>query len=629
VWGEADRRLRRPLSRLLLLPVGVVLCWVLVLALARATDVTVTRQTDQRGVLVGAAAVAAVLVVAALLLRGRASWLVPDLVVVATAAGLSGLLTVGLHGTRWGVGGLYGDSSFRTEAATRYTDSPALADYAYADLAAYYPPGLGWLQGRTADLFGFPGWQSAKPLQLLLAALVPLLAYALWRRVLDPLPAALVVAATSLLNGDLYKVDEWLVLACAVPWWLDAFRGVRAEGVRPWPAWRHGVIAGLLLLVHTFYFLPLAAATLLGVGLDLARRRPWPLSPVRAFVLVVVGVAVASPYWWGVLLERLAGTPADDLQRRYTFPFAGVPAVPVPISVAGVFGLVGIGWLVVHRRDRFATALATALTAAYATVVGGYVLGRLGLPLLTFKANAMIESLQVAAGVLGLLALAQRLPRTTPWARWGPRTRRAVALLTTIALVVAPTVTAAHVWGTGDEVVSAQTTRYPSGKWPAGWDGREPEFPPAWVEVSDPATDEVLRAWHELSGRLDDSSTVLVTSRVDLLATTPLHTFVTWKSYYSNPYGQWDPRVSLLREVAACADPACAAELLRHNPYDAVDGLVLERDGTDLLLQLLVDDDVNRKVHADVRFPVALFDGPDFATRVVGDSGRIVVIALR
>lgn len=617
------------LRRVLLLPAAVALGWLVVDALARGLDVTITRENDARGVLIGAAVAAGALLVPVLLLTRRRPAVAADLVVVATAVGLCGLLTLGLHGTGWGVGGLYGDSSFRTETATRYADGPALVDYGYAGLPAYYPPALGWLQGRTADLFDIVGWQTAKPLQLLLAGLVPLLAYALWQRVLGQLPAALVVAATSLLSADLYKADEWLVLACAVPWWLDAFRGVRAEGVRPWPAWRHGVIAGLLLLVHTYYFLPLAVATLLGGALDLARRRPLPLPPVRALVLVLVGLVVATPYWWGVLLERLAGTPADDLQRRYTYPYAGVPAIPVPISVVGLFGLVGVGWVLVHRRDRFAAALATVLAAAYATVVGGYVLGRLGIPLLTFKTNAMIESLQVSAGVLGLLTLAPWLPGH-PWVlRWSLPVRRTAAAFATVLVAVAPAVVAALAWGTGDEVVSAQTTRYPSGQWPAGWDGREPEFPPAWVEVSDPTTDEVLASWHELSGRLDDSATVLVTSRVDLLATTPLHTFVTWKSYYSNPFGQWEDRVALLRAVAACTDSACAAELLRDNTYDAVDGLVLERDGTDLLLQLLVDDDGNRKKHADVRFPVALFDGPEFATRVVGNSGRIVVVDLR
>lgn len=613
----------------MLLPLGAALCWSLVVAVARALDVTVTREADARAVQIGAGVLAAVLVVPLLLLARRRPGLAADLIVITTAAVLSGLLTLGLHGTQWGVGGLYADSSFRTEAATRYADSPALVDYAYADLPAYYPPALGWLQGRTAEVFGIAGWQTTKPLQLLLAGLVPLLAYALWRRVLDPLPAALVVAATSLLNADIHKADEWLVLACGVPWWLDAFRGVRADGVAAWSAWRHGVIAGLLLLVHTYYFLPLAVATLLGAGLDLARRRPLPLPVGRALVLVGVGVLVAAPYWTGLLLAQRSGVPADDLQRRYFYPGAELPAVPLPISVAGVLGMVGIGWLVVRRRDRLAAALATLLGAAYLTVVGGGITAALGLPLLTFKSNELIVSVQVAAGVLGLLLLSRKVASRPPVRDWSPARRLATTVLAVLLVVVPSTVYAALVWATGREVSSAQETRYPSGAWPDGWDGTEPTYNPAFVAFGDPSVEEVRQAWEQVAGRPADSSIVLVTSRVDLLATTPVHPFVVWKSIYSHPYGQFADRIALLRKVAACADSACAARLLRDNPYDAVDGLVLEQGGSLLVLPLLVDDFPNRNTRADVYFPAALFDAPEFTLRTVGDDDQIVVVALR
>lgn len=605
--------------------------WSLLWLLAEALDVTVTRDGHAEAVLVGAVLAGATGAVALIPLSRFRPDLAADAVAVLTAVLLSGLLVLGLHGTAWGVGGLYADSSFRTEIVTRYAETAALADYAYADLPAYYPPAFGWLQGRAAALLGIAPWEALKPFQLLMAAVAPLVAYALWRRVLDPLPAAVLVAATSLVTADLHKPDEWLVLAAGVPWWLDAFRGVRAGGVRAWPPWRHGVVAGLLLLVHTYYFLPLAVATLLGLAVDRWRRQPPPLPPVRALLLVGVGLAVSSPYWLGLALGWVRGPPADDLQRRHWFDGAAMP--PLPVSVAGALGLLGVAWLVWRRRQPLAAALGLLLVAGYATVLGGGVAAELGMPFLTFKSDVLIVSVQVAAGVLGLADAARSLwqhregragLRSLPSAA-GP----AAVTIGLVALVVPTVLETARTWGTGAEVESAQTTRYPSGEWPAGWDGREPVYNPAFVALGDPSVAQLRAAWEQVAGRPLDSSTVVVTSRVDLLATTPLHLFVAWKSIYSHPYGQFLDRLALLRQVAECSGSACAAELLRDNPYDSVDGLVLERDGSELVLPLLVDNFPDRSRYTEVRFPTGLLDGPRFASQVVGDAGQVVVVALR
>ncbi len=66
------------------------------------------------------------------------------------------------------------------------------------------------------------------------------------------LPASAVAALVSIWTAHPQKPDEWLVLSCLLPWWLLAVRDARAPGVRRWPAWRLGVVLGLLLLVHTY-----------------------------------------------------------------------------------------------------------------------------------------------------------------------------------------------------------------------------------------------------------------------------------------------------------------------------------------------------------------------------------------
>jgi galactan 5-O-arabinofuranosyltransferase len=604
--------------------VGAVLVgWLCVWGAADAFNVLVTDPSWQGAIRISTGALVILTGLAVTLVGRRRPAVAAAMTVATTGIFLSGLATWALHGTRWGMAGLRGDSAFRSEAAMRYSDTMALADYAYLDLPAYYPPALGWVEGRLAAVAGIPGWQAVKPVQLVLAAVVPLLAYALWRRLLPPLSAALVVLGTSLLTAHLQKPDEWLVLACAVPWWLDAFRNIRDDSQRRWPPWSHGIVAGLLLLVHTFFFLPLAVATVMGVALDLIRRRPLALPLRQGLLLVAVGLAVSSPYWLGLIMERL-GSSSDDLHLRFSFDRAWIPSWPWPDDLAGGLGMAGVVWLVIRARaDRMAVGLSLALVAGYVTVMGGAVLEHLDVALLTFKADPFIVSVQAAAGVLGLVDATRHVAR---------RLSRPIAVPTVVGslltvLVVSPVALGfVGTWGTGDFALVAHHTRYPSGEWPAGHRREDTVATPAFTIRSDPPVEDVLAAWHDLAGGQDHSATVLVTTRVDLIATTTLHPFVTWKSIYSHPNGQFHDRIDLLQRVAACTDSSCAAGLLRSNPFDVVDGLVLNRRGRDLVMPYEGDNFPGQPRREEVVFPAGLFRPPDFGVRSLG---RVRVIEVR
>ena len=52
---------------------------------------------------------------------------------------IGGATTAALHGTRWGWGGLYADSSFRTQIATRLRRDPGLFDYNHRGGRPDYP----------------------------------------------------------------------------------------------------------------------------------------------------------------------------------------------------------------------------------------------------------------------------------------------------------------------------------------------------------------------------------------------------------------------------------------------------------------------------------------------------------
>ncbi|MDP9395558.1 MAG: arabinofuranosyltransferase, partial [Actinomycetota bacterium] len=486
--------------------------------------------------------------------------------VVAAGVLLGAAGTAALHGTRWGWAGLYADSSFRTQMATRYAETPALVDYGYRDLPAYYPPALGWLQGRLAAVTGLAGWEAMKPVQLLVGVLVPLAAYLLWRPVVGALSASAVASLVTIWKADLQKPDEWLVLSCLLPWWLLAVRDLRAPGVERWPSWRLGVVLGLLLLFHTYWFLPFGVATLLALAYDAVRARRRPrLEPrlrlPRALAIGAVGLAVSAVSWVPVVLARLR-LPSDGLQMRYSYLGGHIPPFPSPVDASEVAGLVGLAWLGwaawhrLHRHDlgdrtgEVAGALGLALAGCLATLGLGALAERAYVGFLAFKTKDAVIAVLLTAGVLGAADWLRRgLGR-----QQGGRPARAswVAHLAPVVLAGAAAASAAYyladVWVTGRKALVAQTTRYPDGSVPTGDPAQEPYIRTLFVDPSDPSVVAVRAAWRALRPDVPLSEAVLVTSQVDLLATTPVHGFVAYKSIYSHPNGRFEDRVALLEE---------------------------------------------------------------------------------
>ncbi len=625
-----------------LLVLTIALGWAVAAAAVDVWDVTVVDPGWQdRLLLVLTGTTAAAAAGVALLARTRPALAAQAGVVVAgVLLGAAG--TAALHGTRWGWYGLYADSSFRTQMATRYAETPAMVDYGYRDLPAYYPPALGWLEGQLAALTDLAGWEAVKPVQLAVGVLVPLAAYLLWRPVVGGLSASAVAGLVTIWTAHPQKPDEWLVLSCLLPWWLLTVRDLRAPGVRPWSVWRLGVVLGLLLLVHTYWFLPFGVATLLALGYDAVRARtggrPAPRLPLRrALAIGAVGLAVSAVSWAPLVASRLR-LPSDSLQLRYSYLGGNIPSLPSASEPSEVAGLVGLAWLVwaAGRRLRgqevggrtgeVAGALGLALAGCLATMWLGVLAERADVGLLAFKTGDAVEKVLLTAGVLGAADWTRRVLQRQP----AEHRRRGVGWLAPVVLASVAAATAgyhlADAWVTGRPALIAQTTRYPDGAVPTGDPTREPHVRTLFVHPDDASVETVRATWRALRPDLPLSEAVLVTSRVDLLATTPVHGFVAYKSIYSHPNGRFEDRVALLEQVAACPTSACAAGLLRVNALDAVDGLVLRRDGASLVLPYMVDDFPDRTRRAEVVFPDAVLTGPEFVRTELGPT---VVIALR
>ncbi len=556
---------------------------------------------------------------------GRARRTTSDPLVLALAGVvLSGTGTAVLHGTRWGTDGLYSDAGFRTQTVTRFADTAGLADYAYRDLPAYYPPLVPWLQGRAADLLGVPGWTVMKPTQLLVCLLLPLVSWLLWRRVLPGRRAAWVAAVVAVATALPLKPDEWLVLTLAVPWWLEVCRGVRAPGRRTLGAVGQGLVLGGLLLTHTYFFAPLAIATAVGMAVDLVRRRPVHPRVGPGLVTGLVAVVVAAPSWAGPAWLRLQGASSDSLQLRWSPRGFDRPPLPWPTDPRGVLEAVGVIWILwaLRRRSRLAGGLLVALVSAYVFMVGGQLLQPAGVTVLPEKSDELIEALLAAAGVLGLADVVQR---RRGWAR---PVVAGVAVVVVASLGVVATTQS--LWrGAVQQAMAAQHMRYPDGSFPAG--GMTPpslRWHPWGVEpgASGASVAEVAAAWERLTGRPPGADDVVVSARADLSATVPVHLFVSWKSIYSHPQGRFEDRLAVLEEVSRCTTPACAHGLLADNDVEAVDGLVLNRDRRGLFVSVTVDTFPEAWERRTIRFDDTLFAEPWFATERLS---RVEVVTLR
>lgn len=605
---------------LLLGVVGLGVCWVVVggAALlpaqsgARPTETMTWRAVQAAAVLAGVAAPLLLRLVAPRRLSGEAT------VLGGASALLAGSALAVLRGTAWGFDGLYSDAGFRTETVTRYASSPELADYAYRGLVAYYPPLWPWLQGRVADLVGVAGWQVMKPAQVVACLVVVPLGWLFWRRVLPAGPAAWVAAAVPVMTAIPNKPDEWLVLCLLLPWWLEVCRGLRRPEVRPGGVVRHGLVLGLLLLCHTYFFAPLAIATAIGMLLDLLARRPFTPRFPAALGIGAVGLLVAAPTWWHLAVARLARLPSDDLQRRWSPPGFDLPPHPLPTDPRGVLEAVALVWLLVAlRRSRPAAEMLLVLVTAYGFMVGGQLLQPWGVAVLPEKSAELIEAVYAAAAVLGVRAA---------WSTWRRRdapsspARRTVV----VAVAVVGLLAAGQAVGRGmvDPSRPAQSMRYPDGTFPAG--GPEPASPrwhPWGVLPGDvgPSVDQVDDAWRGLVGRGLGEDDVLLSARADVAATIPVHLFISWKSIYSHPHAEFERRLEQLRALERCGDSACAWAALRRNDLDAVDGLVLNVDRTGPYLTVTVDDfpegwtreriSVGRELLREPWFRVAEVDG--------------------
>jgi hypothetical protein len=487
--------------------------------------------------------------------------------VAGVAAGLAaGWITLALRfaltGTPFGFGGLVGDMSRTTAAATRYTTTLASSDTLVPELPAEYPPLYTWLVGRAAVLLGEPTWRLLADFEVLFMSAALLAGFLLWRR-LVPAWVALALSAASVLTwSDPRKAYEVLTLVIFVPWILDLLG--RAPRRR-----MHWLVAGLVggFIAITYQaWLVYAAPGLLGLAVLTWRGEPDRRAYLRHLALTgAVTGAIASwyvvPFVWAVL--TLGG---DRVSDRYVsasindgwFPFL----TGTPLGMLQLVGLVGLVWLA--RSAWWARPLLLLVVGVYAYRLAAMVRYLFtGHTAFLHYTGRLYAVLFTVAGVLVVIHVTPPLVR---------RLRlRAPALAAPAALAVAlcwaaATFTVGWLPEHGDRfAVAAHTEPLPGGDYPryAPAEGRRARFP----------VPEVRRVVREVRGPQARPVALSVDDR--------LFAYLPWPGYLDNDrtagstLSRWDERHAELRRVVAIRDPAAFTTAIADTRFGPIDVLVL------------------------------------------------------
>lgn len=542
------------------------------------------------------------------LTRGRWRGWAPDTAVAALGAYIALTLATVLHATPYPLGGLSADAGFRVAAVTRFAESAGYGDMFYTDLPAFYPSTLLFLTGRVADVFAIPSHAAFKGLTVLGAGLAPVLGYLFWRRVVSDRAAALAGLASLLpIFGTLMgaKPNEWLVVVCIVPWWIDAVFDVRRADRQRLPIIWHGVIGAALFSTFYYFFFPLTVSLLLVPWLDrLTSGRRRDLWLRRLGILAVA--ALLSSWYWGPLLSSVIQSPHTQFVQNRSLRPANVN-LPLPIAVDSILKVaLAVGFVCVVSwafRDRICRALVVVIAGAYLWYLIGFVAAAADHPVLADKTGVLIHTTLVAAAALTATNLGSRLWRRFP-ARGGRVAIATAGLVLVFAVAQAFTLTTA---GSGF-VKGAHSTPLPN--------GALPRYHPQEAQYDNGASADRIAA---TIARLYDGRRppVVATSYWQLMVLQPYTAFKNpGPPVYAHPAAGYATRLALLTRLSRTLDPATFAAMAQRNNIAGIDAFVLETTGQPLSMTGAIDDFPNsaRGKHVRLHFERVQFDPQVWST---------------
>nr|WP_225954303.1 arabinofuranosyltransferase [Kibdelosporangium phytohabitans] len=573
-----------------------------------------------------------ILVLVGVLLAARRVW--PRWATPLTWAGLSALGTLALafmlKGTRYYLGGVQEDQSFRLQYLARLTSSASLADMSYVDVPGFYPAGWFWLGGRFAHLTGLPSWAAFKPWAILTFAVIAVIAFALWSVLVERRVAVLIAMLTCIAGLRIGATEpySWMAVAVIPPLAVLAWRMLR-DLRRPDPAKLLGpvLVLGLFLgsfgAVYTLFFgffgLVLVLLAVVNVvvawrtgGKEIGRLVRRTLG--RAGLVALIALGPVLLVWTPYLLELLAGHETKNLAARF-LPTESIylPTPMLEFSVNGALCMIGLIWLVLSlRRSPIAVALSVVAGTCYLWYLMSTVALAGGTTLLPFRTETILVTSLYCAAVLGAVDFARWAVTRVP----AVRVRALAGVLAFAALLsLAQTVPLQH----KRVIASAFNDYYPTGGNAHGVN--DPGTPDFWYP-------QVDKAIQRMTGKKPEQLVILTNSWV-LTSGQPYWTYISIIAQFGNPMIDHEARRTAVDGWARTTSSRDLIAQLDKAPGTPPSVFVFLRDdknGGELHTRLSYDDyprDPNTPSY-EVIFKPSAFAGPEFIREDVGPHTVIV-----
>lgn len=541
------------------------------------------------------------------------------------------MLSIPLHGTRWYLGGLFGDNDFRIPYFTHMTASATPVDMTYKGVPSFYSVGWFWTGGRFAALTGMQGWAAYKYFAILTMAIVPALAFSLWS-MLVPRKSALGLATVTALAGAApatlaWEPYAWAVYSLAPPVAVLMRRALRDPlgGDAAHRRWSLAAVGVFIGIAGDVYALIGGVLVLVTVGYGIVavspRRGVQPLTGIRSLprkvviariaLIGAVAAAVVLPAWAGYLAKALADgmppNPAQDFLPETSARFSLPMFEP---TLEGAFFLLGTAWLVLTaRRNQIAAALAALAAGAVAWHVLSVLAVAKNTTLLSYSANVVLYPTLYCAGAFAVID-------AFAWARrhHAELVDRAHPVLAAgLAIAAGVSVVQTGESDVKDWVYRAYTQTTPTG---AAADGVTKDA----LSMAD--LNQQIRA---ATGR-PPQDTVVLNPPIALVASYPYWSFQASVPQYSNPLGHFDDRNAEILRWAAAKTPAELLKDLDSSPFTppTVFMFTVQKDGWHGWIE--VDNHLRVPEHSghDLLFDPRAFASPAFVTWISGSTAVAV-----
>lgn len=509
--------------------------------------------------------------------------------IIVLATSVWGAVTVALffHGTPYALNGYGGDQAFRLAMILKFQTFGMPGDFYYRGLPPFYPPVLYWLLGTLARVFSAPSYVMMKVGTELLYLLSPIALFLVWRRLVSPTRAAMIVLFNIVFlsfgkAAPLVAPHAFLANSLFIPWWFHYVEQIGAAR----PTRTHYLVGGIIggLLFMTYYFPFFIGGFLLAVRCIFHRHQRL-LAPSRErfrwpHALAVLGLAaVFSSVFWGPLLWSFITIGYHSAQQEWHhIESPGIGFEFVQFSLAGLAFLGALLVAVRRSRSDLYRGFLLFVGTTFAFHLIGSILGALDKPVNLIKAGEFIEL--TGGPLIGLVAalIFHRVRRTRP------------GTLVPAALVLAVLIAMLHEvngYAKRPMVRTARTTGVPAF-------GLDP--------------DEMRRR----------AGAVFLTHEEKLASFYPVYVFFAVNEHYSHPASRYERRLALLDLLQSVHDPYVFNLALRENQYDRVDYFMPGPKDSVYSLLAARSNYPNKHRHVSFTFDTLVTSDPSLFRREVG-----------